>query len=107
MVTYNESGVELIQARGTEGRFQYRGRTVRLGVFNEDNVWYIGVGLAVKAAGAIHTDFEKKFIRAETINWERLIELGGYSGAKGTGELRLEGKTYIVQDGDVLVIRHS
>ena len=62
---------------------------------------------AVKAAGAIHTDFEKKFIRAETINWERLIELGGYSGAKGTGELRLEGKTYIVQDGDVLVIRHS
>lgn len=47
MVTYNESGVELIQARGTEGRFQYRGRTVRLGVFNEDDVWYIGVHEAV------------------------------------------------------------
>ncbi len=62
---------------------------------------------AVKAAGAIHTDFEKKFIRAETINWERLVELGGYSGAKGSGELRLEGKEYVVQDGDVLVIRHS
>lgn len=62
---------------------------------------------AVKAAKTIHTDFEKKFIRAETINWERLIALGGYVGAKGTGELRLEGKEYIVQDGDVLVIRHS
>ncbi len=43
MVTYNESGVELIQARGAEGRFQYRGRTVRLGVFNGDDVWYVGV----------------------------------------------------------------
>ncbi len=62
---------------------------------------------AVKAAGAIHTDFEKKFIRAETIQWQRLVELGGYSGAKDKGELRLEGKEYIVQDGDVLVIRHS
>ncbi len=62
---------------------------------------------AVKAAGAIHTDFEKKFIRAETIQWGRLVELGGYAGAKEKGELRLEGKEYIVQDGDVLVIRHS
>lgn len=62
---------------------------------------------AVKAAGAIHTDFVKKFIRAETINWERLIELGGYPGARDAGELRLEGKAYIVQDGDVLVIRHG
>jgi GTP-binding protein YchF len=74
----------------------------------EVRAWTIPKGsTAVKAAGAIHTDFEKKFIRAETINWERLIELGGYTGAKGSGELRLEGKTYIVQDGDVLVIRHS
>ena len=62
---------------------------------------------AAKAAGAIHTDFEKKFIRAETIQWTRLVELGGYTGAKEKGELRLEGKEYIVQDGDVLVIRHS
>ena len=43
MVTYNEAGVELIQARGTEGRFQYQGRTMRLGVFNEGDAWYIGV----------------------------------------------------------------
>jgi GTP-binding protein YchF len=74
----------------------------------EVRAWTIPKGTkAVKAAGAIHSDFEKKFIRAETINWQRLIELGGYTGAKGTGELRLEGKEYIVQDGDVLVIRHS
>jgi len=62
---------------------------------------------AVKAAGTIHSDFEKKFIRAETIQWELLIERGGYAGARKQGELRLEGKEYIVQDGDVLVIRHG
>jgi ribosome-binding ATPase YchF (GTP1/OBG family) len=74
----------------------------------EVRAWTIPKGAkAVKAAGAIHSDFEKKFIRAETINWQRLLDLGGYVGAKGAGELRLEGKEYIVQDGDVLVIRHS
>jgi ribosome-binding ATPase len=62
---------------------------------------------AAKAAGAIHSDFEKKFIRAETIQWEKLLELNGYQGAKDKGVLRLEGREYIVQDGDVLVIRHS
>ncbi len=43
MVTYNEAGTELIQGRGSEGRFSYRGRTLRLGVFNDEDVWYIGV----------------------------------------------------------------
>ena len=62
---------------------------------------------AVKAAGAIHSDFEKKFIRAEVINWKALIDFGGYAGAREKGQLRLEGKDYIVKDGDVLVIRHS
>ena len=62
---------------------------------------------AVKAAGAIHTDFEKKFIRAEVVNWKRLIDEGGYAGVKEKGLLRLEGKEYIVKDGDVLVIRHG
>lgn len=62
---------------------------------------------AVEAAGAIHSDFEKKFIRAEVIQWRDLVELGGYSGARDRGRLRLEGKDYIVQDGDVLVIRHG
>jgi ribosome-binding ATPase len=62
---------------------------------------------AAKAAGAIHSDFEKKFIRAEVVNWKTMIDLGGYSGARDKGQLRLEGKDYIVKDGDVLVIRHS
>ncbi len=62
---------------------------------------------AVAAAGAIHTDFEKKFIRAEVANWKDLVELGGYAGAREKGKLRLEGRDYVVQDGDVLVIRHG
>ncbi len=62
---------------------------------------------AVKAAGAIHSDFEKKFIRAEVVNWKTLVEQGGYAGARDKGLLRLEGKEYIVKDGDVLVIRHG
>ena len=62
---------------------------------------------AVKAAGAIHSDFEKKFIRAEVVNWKTLVDLGGYAGAREKGLLKLEGKEYIVKDGDVLVIRHG
>lgn len=62
---------------------------------------------AVKAAGAIHSDFEKKFIRAEVVNWKALVEHQGYPGLREKGLLRLEGKEYVVQDGDVLVIRHG
>ncbi len=62
---------------------------------------------AVKAAGAIHSDFEKKFIRAEVVNWKALVDLNGYPGVREKGLLRLEGKEYVVKDGDVLVIRHS
>jgi len=62
---------------------------------------------AQKAAGAIHSDFEKKFIRAETVNWKALIDHDGYPGVREKGLLRLEGKEYIVKDGDVLVIRHG
>jgi GTP-binding protein YchF len=74
----------------------------------EVRAWTIPRGsTALKAAGAIHTDFEKKFIRAEVIPWETLVERGGYAAAREHGELRLEGKQYTVQDGDVLVIRHG
>jgi hypothetical protein len=74
----------------------------------EVRAWTIPVDCtAVKAAGAIHSDFEKKFIRAEVVNWKPLVELGGYQGVREKGLLRLEGKDYIVKDGDVLVIRHS
>lgn len=74
----------------------------------EVRAWTIPIhSTAVKAAGAIHSDFEKKFIRAEVVNWKSLIELGGYPGVREKGLLRLEGKEYIVKDGDVLVIRHG
>jgi GTP-binding protein YchF len=74
----------------------------------EVRAWTIPIhSTAVKAAGAIHSDFEKKFIRAEVVNWKNLIDLGGYPGVREKGLLRLEGKEYVVKDGDVLVIRHS
>ena len=62
---------------------------------------------AVEAAGAIHSDLEKHFIRAETIRWDALLDAGSEANARARGTLRLEGKDYIVQDGDVLHIRHS
>ena len=54
---------------------------------------------APHAAGVIHTDFESKFIRAETVNWQKLMEAGGWTQARQKGWLRLEGKDYIVQTG--------
>jgi len=62
---------------------------------------------AVEAAGAIHSDLEHHFIRAETIRWDALLEAGSEANARAKGTLRLEGKDYIVQDGDVMHIRHS
>jgi hypothetical protein len=74
----------------------------------EVRAWTIPIrSTALKAAGTIHTDFEKKFIRAEVVNWKSLVEMGGYHGLREKALLRLEGKEYIVQDGDVLVIRHG
>lgn len=74
----------------------------------EVRAWTIPINSkAVHAAGAIHSDFEKKFIRAEVVNWKALIDHDGYPGVRDKGLLRLEGKDYIVKDGDVLVIRHS
>jgi len=74
----------------------------------EVRAWTIPMhSTAVKAAGAIHSDFEKKFIRAEVVNWKALVDHSGYPGVREKGLLRLEGKEYIVKDGDVLVIRHG
>jgi GTP-binding protein YchF len=74
----------------------------------EVRAWTIPMhSTAVKAAGAIHSDFEKKFIRAEVVNWKALMDFKGYPGVREKGLLRLEGKEYIVKDGDVLVIRHG
>lgn len=75
---------------------------------DETRAWTTHFGAtAPVAAGAIHTDFTAKFIRAEVINAADLLELGSWSKAKQTGKLRLEGKEYLVQDGDVIEIRHG
>jgi GTP-binding protein YchF len=74
----------------------------------ECRAWTIPVhSTAPKAGGAIHTDLETKFIRAEVVNWKDLVDNKGYAGVREKGLLRLEGKQYIVKDGDVLVIRHG
>lgn len=75
---------------------------------DETRAWTIARGTkAPQAAGVIHTDFEKKFIRAEVINWQKLLEAGSWSAARQKGWLRLEGKEYVFQDGDVCEIRHG
>jgi GTP-binding protein YchF len=75
---------------------------------DECRAWTVERGSkAVNAAGAIHTDLEKHFIRAETIHWDQLLDAGSEAEARNRGTLRLEGKEYIVKDGDVMHIRHS
>jgi hypothetical protein len=78
--------------------------------FNEKEVraWTIRAGAtAVKAAGTIHTDFERGFIKAEAVNWEELVKHGSVSRARETGHYRIEGRDYLVRDGDVLLFRFS
>lgn len=74
----------------------------------ECRAWTVTKGTkAPQAAGVIHTDFEKGFIRAETIAYSAYVEHGGENGAKEAGQMRLEGKEYVVQDGDVLHFRFA
>lgn len=78
------------------------------GAEKEVHAWTVAKGTnAQEAAGAIHSDMEKGFIRAEVISSEDLLELGGFSEARQHGKLRLEGKKYIVQDGDVITVRFN
>ena len=75
---------------------------------DECRAWTVPRGTrAVEAAGAIHSDLEKHFIRAEVIRWDALLEAGSEANARARGTLRLEGKDYIVKDGDVVHVRHS
>ncbi len=74
----------------------------------ESKAWTCKAGSrAPQAAGKIHTDFEKGFIRAEVIQWDKLLEAGGYVQAREKGWLRVEGKEYVVQDGDVVHFRFA
>ncbi len=74
----------------------------------ESHAWTFRAGSnAVACAGAIHSDLARGFIRAEVIFWEELVEIGSWTKAKAAGKLRLEGKDYLVADGDVLEIRFN
>ncbi len=73
---------------------------------DETRAWTLKKGLkAPQAGGVIHSDFEEYFIRAEVINWQDLINAGGFSQARAKGLIRTEGKEYVVQDGDVIEIK--
>jgi ribosome-binding ATPase len=74
----------------------------------EVRAWTVKVGAtAPQAAGVIHTDFERGFIRAEVTAYGDFIKFNGETGAKEAGKLRLEGKEYVVQDGDVMHFRFN
>jgi len=70
--------------------------------------WHLRKGLtAWHAAGEIHTDIQKGFVRAEVIGWKELVDAGGYAGARDRGTLRLEGRDYAMADGDVITIKFT
>lgn len=74
----------------------------------EARAWTIKRGtLAPQAAGVIHTDFEKKFIAAEVVSYDKFIEAGGFPKAREKGWARMEGKPYVFQDGDVVLFKHG
>lgn len=74
----------------------------------ETRAWTISEGSTAPVAGsAIHNDFLEKFIRAEVIEWNKLLELGSYAAAREKGMVRVEGKEYVVKDGDVMVFLHG
>lgn len=74
----------------------------------ETRAWTIRKGATAPEAGAaIHTDFQDKFIRADAIQWDKLLEFGSMAKAREKGQVRSEGKEYVVQDGDVMEFRHS
>ena len=75
---------------------------------DETRAWTIKVGTkAPQAAGKIHTDFERGFIKAEVVNYQDLLDCGSYAGAREKGLVRMEGKEYVVQDGDVILFRFN
>jgi GTP-binding protein YchF len=70
--------------------------------------WHLRRGLSAwHAAGQIHTDIQKNFVRAEVIGWQDLLDAGGYSGGRDRGTLRLEGRDYVMADGDVITVKHT
>ena len=70
--------------------------------------WHLHRGLSAwQAAGQIHSDIQKGFVRAEVVSWDALVQYGGYSGAREHAALRLEGRDYVMQDGDVITVKFT
>ena len=102
-----------ITSSGLDKLIQASYRTLGLMSFltsgeDETRAWTIKIGTkAPQAAGKIHTDFERGFIRAEVVNYRDLLDAGSYAHARDKGLIRVEGKEYIVQDGDVILFRFN
>jgi ribosome-binding ATPase YchF (GTP1/OBG family) len=74
----------------------------------EARAWAVRRGIvARRAAGSIHTDIERGFVAAEVVPWSDLVETGGYSAAREKAKLRIEGRDYVMQDGDVMTVRFT
>jgi GTP-binding protein YchF len=112
----DESAAELLESigqteRGLDGLARAGFHTLRLQTFltagpKESRAWTIHQGdTAPKAAGVIHTDFEKGFIKAEIVSYDDLIKAGSMAAAKSAGKVRIEGKDYVMADGDVVEFR--
>ena len=105
MIDIKETGLDVIVRKGYE--------ILQLDTFftsgpEESRAWTIPKNcLAPKAAGVIHTDFEKGFIRSETVSFKDFVDNKGWANSKANGKMRLEGKDYIVKDGDVLNVRFN
>ena len=102
-----------ITSSGLDKLIQASYRTLGLMSFltsgeDETRAWTIKIGTkAPQAAGKIHTDFERGFIKAEVVNYQDLLDCGSYAGARDKGLIRMEGKEYVVQDGDVILFRFN
>ena len=114
----DESAAELLESigqteRGLDALARAGFHTLRLQTFltagpKEARAWTIHQGdTAPKAAGVIHSDFEKGFIKAEVVSYDDLVEAGSMAAAKAAGKVRMEGKDYVMQDGDVVEFRFN
>lgn len=102
-----------VKSSGLDKLIQASYRTLGLMSFltageDETRAWTIKIGTkAPQAAGKIHTDFERGFIKAEVVNYKNLLDAGSYAAAREKGLVRMEGKDYVVQDGDVILFRFN
>ena len=114
----DESAAELLESigqseRGLDALARAGFHTLRLQTFltagpKEARAWTIHRGdTAPKAAGVIHSDFEKGFIKAEVVSYDDLVAAGSMAAARAAGKVRMEGKDYVMADGDVVEFRHG